>query len=104
MELSHCSTGSFLLVFEGFPNPNWIFKIRFNHRGEYIAEQTMSGKKLIKILTLQVEMAISALFVGPIDFSYKPIGMPPIPFWGLKTAKKGVSIAFLLLAVTISRS
>ena len=46
----------------------------------------------------------SALFVGPIepkkfDFSYKPIRMPPISFWGLKTAKKGDSIAFLLSAV-----
>jgi len=54
-------------------------------------------------------MATSALFVGPIepkkfDFSYKPIGMPPIPFWSLETAKKGVSISFLLLAVTISGS
>ena len=27
--------------------------------------------------------------------------MPPIPFCGLKTAKKGVSIAFLLSAATI---
>ena len=54
-------------------------------------------------------MAISALFVGPIepkkfDFSYKPIGMPPIPFWGLKTAKKGISIAFLSSVATISGS
>ena len=64
-------------------------------------------------LTLKVELwtkiSISALFVGPIepkkfDFSYKPIGMPPIPFWGLKESKKGVYIAFLLSAVTISGS
>ena len=48
-------------------------------------------------------------FFGPIepkkfDFSYKPIGMPPIPIRGLKTAKKGVCIAFLLLTMTISGS
>ena len=29
------------------------------------------------------------------DFSQKPMGVPPIPFWGLEMAKKGVSIAFL---------
>ena len=49
-------------------------------------------------------MAISALFVGPIEpkkiyFCYKPIGMPPIPFWRLETAKKGISIAFLLFRI-----
>ena len=32
------------------------------------------------------------------------MGVPLIPFWGLKTAKKAVSIAFLLSAVTISGS
>ena len=37
-----------------------------------------------------------------IDFSQKPMGVPPIPFWGLEMAKKGVSIAFLLSAVTKS--
>ena len=45
-------------------------------------------------------MAILAPFSDPIepkkfDFSQKPMGMPHIPFWGLETAKKGVSIAFL---------
>ena len=45
-------------------------------------------------------MAILAPFSDPIelkkfDFSQKPMGMPLIPFWGLETAKKGVSIAFL---------
>ena len=48
-------------------------------------------------------------FFGPIepkkfDFSYEPIGMSPISFWGLKTAKKGVSIAFLSSSETISGS
>ena len=38
------------------------------------------------------------------DFTQKPMKMPPIPFRGLETAKKGVSIAFLLLAVTNSGS
>ena len=38
------------------------------------------------------------------DFSQKPMGVPPIPFWGLEMAKKGVSIAFLLSAVPISES
>ena len=50
-------------------------------------------------------MAISALFLGPrepkkFDFSYKPMRMPNIAFWGLAMAKKGVSIAILLSAVT----
>ena len=36
------------------------------------------------------------------DFSQKPMRVPPIPFWGLEIAKKGVSIAFLLSAVTKS--
>ena len=39
-----------------------------------------------------------------IDFSYKPMRMPIIAFWGLEMVKKGVSIAFLLLAVTKSGS
>ena len=48
-------------------------------------------------------MAILAPFSDPIelkkfDFSQKPMGVPPIPFWGLEMAKKGVSIAFLLSA------
>jgi len=38
------------------------------------------------------------------DFSYISMTNPPIPFWGLKIAKKGVFIAFLLLAVPISGS
>ena len=47
-------------------------------------------------------------FFGPIkpkkfDFSYKPMRMPPILFRGLKMVKKGVSIAFLLSALTKSR-
>ena len=33
-------------------------------------------------------------------FSYISMTDPPIPFWGLKMAKKGVSEAFLLLHVT----
>ena len=42
-------------------------------------------------------MAILVPFSDPIepkkfDFSQKPMGMPLIPFWGLETAKKGVSI------------
>ena len=54
-------------------------------------------------------MAILATFSDPIepkkfDFSQKPMGMPLIPFWGLETAKKGVSIAFLSSSVTISGS
>ena len=39
-----------------------------------------------------------------IDFSCKPIRMPIIAFRGLEMVKKGVSIAFLLLAVTNSGS
>ena len=47
-------------------------------------------------------MLILTPFSDPIepkkfDFSQKPMGMPLIPFWGLKTAKKGVSIAFLMV-------
>ena len=38
------------------------------------------------------------------DFSKNPMAMPLIPFWELKTANKGVSIAFLSSAVTISGS
>ena len=54
-------------------------------------------------------MAILPPFSDPIEpkkfgFSQKPIGMPLIPFWGLETAKKGVSIAFLSSAETISGS
>ena len=53
----------------------------------------------------QTKMAISELFFGPIeprkfDFSYKPVRMHIIAFWGLKNGKKGVSIAFLLSALT----
>ena len=45
-------------------------------------------------------MVILTPFSDPIepkkfDFSQKPMEVPLIPFWGLKTAKKGVSIAFL---------
>ena len=54
-------------------------------------------------------MAISALFDGPIepkkfDFSYKPMRMPIIAFWGLEMAKKEVSIEFWLSSVTDSGS
>ena len=35
-----------------------------------------------------------------IDFSQKPMGVPPIPFLGLEMVKKGASIAFLLLTGT----
>ena len=38
------------------------------------------------------------------DFSQKPMGVPPIPFWGLEMVNKGVSIAFLLSVVTKSGS
>ena len=38
------------------------------------------------------------------DFSYKPMRMPIIVFWGLEMMKKGVSIAFLLSVVTNSGS
>ena len=38
------------------------------------------------------------------EFSYTSMKNPPIPFWGLKMAKKGVSKAFLLSAVTVSGS
>ena len=38
------------------------------------------------------------------DLSYISMASPPIPFWGLKMAKKGVSKAFLLSALPISRS
>ena len=46
-------------------------------------------------------------FLGPIepkkfDFSCKPMRMPIIAFWGLEMVIKGVSIEFLLSAVTIS--
>ena len=37
-------------------------------------------------------------------FSYISMTIPPIPFLGLKMAKKGVSRAFLLSAVPISGS
>ena len=45
-----------------------------------------------------------AVMPKKIDFSQKPMGMPLKPFWGLETAKKGVSIAFLSSAETISGS
>ena len=38
------------------------------------------------------------------DFSHISMTDPPIPFWGLKMVKKGVSKAFLLSAEPISRS
>ena len=36
-----------------------------------------------------------------LDFSYIFMTSPPIPFWGLKMAKKGVFRAFFLSAVLI---
>ena len=47
-------------------------------------------------------MAIVAPFSVPIepkkiDFSQKPMGMPLIPFWGLKTSKKGVLYSIFVI-------
>ena len=55
------------------------------------------------------KMAITPLNSDPkepklCDFSYISMTNPPIPFLGLKMARKGVFIAFLLSAVPISGS
>ena len=51
------------------------------------------GGGLLKPHT-QTKTVISALLMGPIepkkfDFSYKPMRMPIIAFWGFEMAKKG---------------
>ena len=65
--------------------------------------------KFFKMNVISVCTEVYSTFSDPIelkkfDFSQNPMRMPLISFWGLKTAKKGVSIAFLLSAVTISES
>ena len=71
----------------------------------------MQYRMLIKPLTLQnIELTLQEgpseqnrqfkhllviqLSQKKFDFSQNPMGMPLILFWGLKTARKGVSIAF----------
>ena len=92
-----------------------IFPIKCYSRTD--KSSVTDGQTILNRLTLQVGEGFKAhpiqnlhfwhLFViqmtpKKFDFSYKPMRMPPILFRGLKMVKKGVSIAFLWLAVTNS--
>ena len=80
----------FLKIHTGCPKKMSVYKKVIQLINGYFLGDTSKIQKGIKLTLLL----------------YSCIAMtnPSIPFWGLKIAKKGVSIAFLLSAVPISGS